>query len=66
MISKLDKHISNFKVWDLDKAVLRTKNDCTCRQCKVNDVLVHVMAEEMHHRGEIMEIPWQMNIKAPR
>lgn len=67
MIPKLDKHIANCRIWDLDKAVLGTNNDCVSRQCKVTDVLVHVMAEELHHRGEVItEIPWQMNIRASR
>jgi len=28
-------------------------------------VLIHVMAEELHHRGEIIAILWQMNIQPP-
>jgi hypothetical protein len=30
------------------------------------DVLTRVMGEELHHRDEIMEIPWQMNIGTSR
>lgn len=53
-------------IWDLDKAVLKTNNDCVSRERKVTDGLMHVMAEDLNHRGEIMEIPWQMEISASR
>src|SRR5207247_2288014 len=35
------------------------------RNNTVKDVLIHVMAEELHHRGEIIAILWQMNIQPP-
>jgi uncharacterized damage-inducible protein DinB len=28
-------------------------------------VLIHVIAEELHHRGEIIAILWQMNFQPP-
>jgi uncharacterized damage-inducible protein DinB len=31
----------------------------------VRDVLIHVIAEELHHRGEIIAILWQMNFQPP-
>lgn len=29
------------------------------------DVLIHVFEEEIHHRGEIIALLWQMNIEPP-
>jgi uncharacterized damage-inducible protein DinB len=29
------------------------------------DVLIHVFEEEVHHRGELIALLWQMNIKPP-
>jgi hypothetical protein len=29
----------------------------------VRDVLIHVIIEELHHRGEIIAILWQMNFQ---
>lgn len=66
VVSKVDKYFAIFKMRDLDKAVLGTNNDCASRECKVTDLLMHVMAEEMYHRCEITEIPWQMKISASR
>jgi uncharacterized damage-inducible protein DinB len=31
----------------------------------VEDILVHVFEEEVHHRGELMALFWQMGIKPP-
>ena len=31
----------------------------------VEDVLVHVFEEEVHHRGELIALFWQMGIKPP-
>jgi uncharacterized damage-inducible protein DinB len=35
------------------------------RSKKAIDVLIHVIAEELHHRGEIIAILWQMNLQPP-
>jgi uncharacterized damage-inducible protein DinB len=29
------------------------------------DILVHVFEEEVHHRGELIALLWQMNIEPP-
>jgi uncharacterized damage-inducible protein DinB len=29
------------------------------------DVLVHVFEEEVHHRGELIALLWQMNVEPP-
>lgn len=50
---------------DLCKPVSRLNNDGIRRSTKVKDVLIHVIAEELHHRGEIIAILWQMNIQPP-
>ena len=31
----------------------------------VKYILMHVITEELHHRGEIIAILWQMNIQPP-
>ncbi len=35
------------------------------RTTKVRDVLIRVITEELHHRGEIIAILWQMNFQPP-
>ena len=57
-------YLSSLKPNDLYKSVSRTNND-GIRTTKVKDVLIHVITEELHHRGEIIAILWQMDIQPP-
>ena len=50
---------------DLDRKVSRINNDGIKRTSRNKDVLIHVVTEELHHRGEIIAILWQMNIEPP-
>ena len=65
IISKVDEYLSNIKLKDLDMKVWRTNNDGIRRTSRIKDVLIHVVTEELHHRGEIIAILWQMNIEPP-
>jgi uncharacterized damage-inducible protein DinB len=63
--SKVDKYLFNMKQEDLDKRVHRVNNDGVRRTSRVKDVLIHVITEELHHRGEMISILWQMDIQPP-
>ena len=65
VISKVDKYLFNMKQEDLDKRVRRVNNDGVLRTSRVKDVLIHVITEELHHRGEMIAILWQMDIQPP-
>jgi uncharacterized damage-inducible protein DinB len=65
IVSKVDEYLSNIKLEDLDRKVWRINNDCIKRTSRIKDVLIHVVTEEHHHRGEIIAILWQMNIEPP-
>ena len=65
VISKVDKYLFNLKQEDLDKRVHRVNNDGVRRTSRVKDVLIHVITEELHHRGEMIAILWQMDIQPP-
>jgi uncharacterized damage-inducible protein DinB len=65
IISKVDEYLSNIKLEDLDRKVWRINNDGIRRMSRIKDVLIHVVTEELHHRGEIIAILWQMNIEPP-
>ena len=65
IVSKVDEYLSNIKLEDLDRKVWRTNNDGIRRTSRIKDVLIHVVTEELHHRGEIIAILWQMNIEPP-
>ena len=64
-VSKVDEYLSNIKLEDLDMKVWRINNDGIKRTSRIKDVLIHVVTEEIHHRGEIIAILWQMNIEPP-
>lgn len=45
------------------KVTVRGKDKAV--EVTIEDVLVHVFEEELHHRGELMALLWQMNIEPP-
>jgi hypothetical protein len=59
-ISKVNNYLSSLKPDDLYKSVSRINNDGIRRTTIVKDVLIH---EELHHRGKIIAILWQINIQ---
>ena len=61
----VDEYLSNIKQEDLDRIVWRINNDGIRRISKVKSILIHVITEKLHHRGEIIAILWQMNIQPP-
>jgi uncharacterized damage-inducible protein DinB len=63
--SKVDKYLSSIRQEDLDRKVYRANNDDIRRISRIKDVLIHVITEEIHHRGEMIGILWQMNIQPP-
>ena len=64
-ISSVSNYLSLLKPDDLDRLISRTNVDGIKRNMRVKDVLIHVVAEELHHRGEIIAILWQTNIRPP-
>ena len=60
--SKVDIYLSSIKQEDLDRKVYRVNNDGIRRISRIKDVLIHVITEELPHRGEIIAMLWQMNI----
>lgn len=42
-----------------------TGKDGKINRYKVEDILVHVVEEEIHHRGELLCIYWQHDIRPP-
>jgi len=62
---KINNYLSSLTANDLRRPVSRINNDRVKRTTIVRDVLIHVMTEELHHRGEIIAILWQMNFQPP-
>ncbi|HEX7258226.1 MAG TPA: DinB family protein [Nitrososphaeraceae archaeon] len=59
VVSKVNSYFVNLNDIDLVKTVYRINNDGVRRKSIARDVLLHVIIEELHHRGEIIAILWQ-------
>ena len=46
------------------KYIVKNDSDETV-EITVEDVLIHIFEEEVHHRGEIIALLWQMNVEPP-
>ena len=62
---KTNNYLSSLRPDDLLRPVSRLNKDGIRRTTIVRDVLIHVITEELHHRGEIIAILWQMNFQPP-
>jgi uncharacterized damage-inducible protein DinB len=49
----------------LNKTYTVTGDDDKTIEITAEDVLIHVFEEEVHHRGELIALLWQMNIEPP-
>ena len=48
----------------LDRYVVQNDLDETV-EVTAGDILIHLFEEEIHHRGELIALLWQMNIEPP-
>ena len=64
-VAKVDQYLSDLEEPELGRKVWRVNNDGVRRTIAVRDVLIHVFTEELHHRGEIIAMLWQMDIQPP-
>jgi uncharacterized damage-inducible protein DinB len=53
---KINSYLDSLTPNDLWKSISRMNVDGIRRTTKVRDVLIHVITEELHHRGEIIAI----------
>jgi uncharacterized damage-inducible protein DinB len=49
----------------LNKTYASTSDDGKTFEITAEDVLIHVFEEEVHHRGELIALLWQMNVEPP-
>ena len=52
-IPKVNNYLKSLKPEDVYKPVSRINKDGIRRTTMVRDVLIHVMTEELHHRGKM-------------
>src|SRR5579875_3502148 len=55
---------SNLRESDLDRKVTFT-NDGGTEQITIRNMLVHMVEEELQHRGELNALLWQLDIDPP-
>ncbi len=50
---------------DLEKKYVREVHLSTSIEVTAEDVLIHLFEEEVHHRGELIALLWQIGIEPP-
>jgi uncharacterized damage-inducible protein DinB len=65
VVSKTAKYFETLTAAELDRKVTRVNKDGVRRTISVRDALFHVVTEELHHRGEIIAMLWQMDVEPP-
>lgn len=63
--SGVNYYLSKITDVELSRVVERTFKDGTTVQLTVEDVLIHLFQEEIHHIGEFIALLWQMDIEPP-
>jgi uncharacterized damage-inducible protein DinB len=58
-------YLDSLPVGGLSKTYTVTGDDDKTIEIAAEDVLIHVFEEEVHHRGELIALLWQMNIEPP-
>jgi uncharacterized damage-inducible protein DinB len=62
--NRMNKYVKPLSPEDLKKKY-KGKRNGKVETVTAEDILVHVFEEEVHHRGELIALFWQMGIKPP-
>ena len=63
--NRMNKYVQSLSPEDLKKKYTRRRQGRP-ETVTAEDILVHVFEEEVHHRGELIALFWQIGIKPPR
>jgi uncharacterized damage-inducible protein DinB len=65
-MEQVEKRMKNY-LEKLSPAILSQKLPVRgkSKEVTIEDILVHVFEEELHHRGELMALLWQINVEPP-
>jgi uncharacterized damage-inducible protein DinB len=58
-------YLNSLPIGGLEKKYAVTNDANETIEVTVEDVLIHVFEEEVHHRGELIALLWQMGIEPP-
>lgn len=59
------EYMDSLSTEGLSKIYRGTDDDGKVSEVTAEDILIHVFEEEVHHRGELIALLWQMNIEPP-
>ncbi len=59
------EYLAKLPIGGLDKKYLLKDDDGKDLEITAEDVLIHVFEEEVHHRGELIALLWQIGIEPP-
>lgn len=62
---RMQNYLDSLSRKELQKKYNATDEDHKIAKFTAEDVLVHVFEEEVHHRGELIALYWQMDIDPP-
>ena len=63
--SKANAYLSKVTPEELSRKVERTQRDGSTTIATVENYLIHLFQEEIHHLGELIALLWQIGIKPP-
>jgi uncharacterized damage-inducible protein DinB len=62
---RTSSYLNSLPAEGLKKIYTIVDEDDTPVEITAEDVLIHVFEEEVHHRGELIALLWQMNVEPP-
>jgi len=62
---RMQDYLNSLSIDRLKKKYVVTNDANETIEVTVEDVLIHVFEEEVHHRGELIALFWQMGIEPP-
>ncbi len=63
--SRAKTYVTNLKPSDLDRKVDMPRRGMPTVSVRVEDVLIHVALENIHHFGELIALLWQIDVEPP-
>ena len=62
---RLQEYLDGLSQSELEKKFSRKNDEGKDVEPTAEDILIHVFEEEVHHRGELIALLWQMGIEPP-
>jgi len=63
--SEANDYLSKVTPEELSRKIERKQRDGSTTRATVEDYLIHLFQEEIHHIGELVALLWQMDIRPP-